>query len=131
MQRDRTSSNDLTRPEAKRCSACAQIKPAEDFYASHGRLSSYCKACQRQASRSAYRRRREDPAARARMRAVDRRRKQQERARVAQLDPDRERRTSRARRAAARRLITAHQAEYLRLLRHELTAAERGGDHRG
>jgi hypothetical protein len=116
--------------EHKRCSACAQRKPAEDFYASHGRLSSYCKACQRQASRRAYHRRRTDPATRARMRAVDRRRKQHERARLAQLDPDRERRAGRARRAAARRLIAAHSAEYQRLLRQELATIGRGGGRR-
>ncbi len=131
MHPDPTRSPAPAQREPKRCSACAQVKPAEDFYASHGRLSSYCKACQRQASRRAYRRRRADPAARARMQAVDRRRKRQERARLAQLDPDRERRTGRARRAAARRLIAGHQAEYLRLLRHELAIADQGGDRRG
>lgn len=131
MHPDPTRSPEPAQREPKRCSACTQLKPAEDFYASHGRLSSYCKACQWQAARRAYRRRRDDPAARARMRAVDRRRKQQERARLARLDPDRERRTSRARRAAARRLIAAHHTEYLRLLRHELAVADRGGEHRG
>ncbi len=95
MHRDPIRSPGPAQRESKRCSACAQIKPAEDYYVSQGRLSSYCKACQRQASRRAYHRRREDPASRARMRAVDRRRKQQERARLARLDPDRERRASR------------------------------------
>jgi hypothetical protein len=129
MHPDRTRSH--APAERKRCSACADVKPIEDFYASHGRLSSYCKACQRQAAQRAYRRRRDNPGARARMRAVDRRRKQLQRARLARLDPDRERRASRARRAAARRLIAAHRSEYLRLLRHELAIAEQGGDHRG
>ena len=36
---------------------------AVDFYVTGGRLSSYCKDCQRQASRLAYRRRRQDPTA--------------------------------------------------------------------
>jgi hypothetical protein len=109
MHPDRTRSTDSAEP--KRCSACGKEKRAADFYVSRGRLSSYCKDCQRQASRLAYRRRRRDPAARARMRSIDRLRKRQERARLAQLDPDRERRAGRARRAAVRRLIAAHEPE--------------------
>jgi hypothetical protein len=72
MQHDRTSAHDPARLELKRCSACAEVKRAEDFYESHGRLSSYCKDCQRRASRIAYRRRRQDPDQHIRMRAVDR-----------------------------------------------------------
>ena len=112
----------------KRCSACGDEKRPADFYESGGRLSSYCKDCQRQASRLAYRRRREDPAARARMRSIDRLRKRQERARLAQLDPDRERRAGRARRAAVRRLIAAHEPEYIGLLEQELVAQGGGRD---
>jgi hypothetical protein len=41
MQHDRTRSQDPARLELKRCSACAEAKRAEDFYVSHGRLSSY------------------------------------------------------------------------------------------
>jgi hypothetical protein len=123
MQRDRTSSHDPARLELKRCSACAEVKRAEDFYASGGRLSSYCKDCQRQASRIAYRRRREDPDTRTRMRAADRLRKRQERARLTQLDPDRERHFGRARRSAIRRLIAAHEREYRALLQEEREAA--------
>ena len=78
MQHDRTSSQDPARLELKRCSACAEVKRAEDFYVSHGRLSSYCKDCQRRASRLAYRRRRQDPDQHARMRAVDRLRKRRD-----------------------------------------------------
>jgi hypothetical protein len=62
------------------------------------------------------------------MRSIDRLRKRQERARLAQLDPDRERRAGRARRAAVRRLIAAHEPEYLSLLKQELVT--RGGGHR-
>jgi recombinational DNA repair protein (RecF pathway) len=113
MQHDRTRSQDPARLELKRCSACAEVKRAEDFYVSHGRLSSYCKDCQRRASRLAYRRRRQDPDQHARMRAVDRLRKRRERARLAELDPDRERR------AAVRRLIAAHLGEYQALLAAE------------
>jgi hypothetical protein len=123
MQHDPTSLRDHARLDLKRCSACAQVKRAEDFYHSRGRLSSYCKACQRRASKLAYRRRRQDPDALARMRAVDLARKRRERARLAELDPDRERRAGRARRAAVRRLIAAHPAEYQALLeaeRHQL-----------
>jgi hypothetical protein len=127
MHPDRTRSTDPAEP--KRCSACGEKKRAADFYESRGRLSSYCKDCQRQASRLAYRRRREDPAAQARMRSIDRLRKRQERARLARLDPDRERRAGRARRAAVRRLIAAHEPEYLSLLEQELVA--QGGGRRG
>ena len=125
MQPDRTRSADPA--ELRRCSACGQEKRAADFYVSRDRLSSYCKDCQRQASRLADRRRRQDPAARARMRSIDRLRKRQERTRLAQLDPDRERRAGRARRAAVRRLIAAHEPEYLGLLEQELVVAQGGG----
>jgi hypothetical protein len=126
MHRDRTT-HDPARLELKRCSACTEVKRAEDFYLSRGRLSSYCKGCQRQASRIAYRRRRQDPAARAQMRSVDRLRKRQERTRLAQLDPDRERRFERARRAALRRLIAAYEPEYRSLLSEERAALEGSG----
>ena len=119
MQHDRTRSQDPVRLELKRCSACAEVKRAEDFYVSHGRLSSYCKDCQRHASRLAYRRRRQDPDQHGRMRAVDRLRKRRERARLTEVDPDRERRAGQARRAAVRRLIAAHPAEYQTLLEAE------------
>ena len=75
MQHDRTRSSDPARLALKRCSACAEVKRAEDFYESRGRLSSYCKDCQRHASQLAYRRRRQDPDELGRMRTVDRRRK--------------------------------------------------------
>ena len=127
MHPDRTRSHDSA--GLKRCSACGEEKQAAAFYASRGRLSSYCKDCQRQASRLAYRRRRQDPAARARMRSIDRLRKREERARLAQLDPDRERRAGRARRAAVRRLIAAHEPEYLRLREQELVT--QGGGRNG
>jgi len=127
MHPDRTRSRDRARLERKQCSACAETKRAEDFYVSGGRLSSYCKNCQREASRLAYRRRRQDPAARAHMRTVDRLRKRQERARLARLDPERDRRADRARRAAVRRLIAVHEPEYLSLLQQELAALLGGG----
>ena len=131
MQQDGIRPRDPSQLELKRCSACAEVKRAEDFYESQGRLSSYCKDCQRLASRRAYKRRRQDPNVSAHMRAVDRRRKRRERARLAQLDPERERRTGRARRAAVRRLIAAHQAEYRGLIRQELAGVANGGERRG
>src|SRR5215211_291563 len=119
MQHDRTRSSDPARLALKRCSACAEVKRAEAFYESHGRLSSYCKDCQRRASQLAYRRRRQSPDELAQMRAVDRHRKRRERARLAELDPNRERRAGQARRAAVRRLIEAHPGEYQALLAAE------------
>jgi hypothetical protein len=119
MQHDRTRSSDPARLALKRCSACATIKRAEDFYESRGRLSSYCKDCQRRASQLAYHRRRQDSDELGRMQSVDRHRKRRERARLAQLDPNRERRAGQARRAAVRRLIAAHPDEYKRLLEAE------------
>jgi hypothetical protein len=126
MHPDRTRSHDPARLELKRCSACAEVKRAEEFYASHGRLSSYCKDCQRRASRLAYRRRRQDPDQHTRMRAVDRLRKRRERARLAKFDPDRERRAGKARRAAIRRLIAAHPGEYQALLAAERELRQSG-----
>jgi hypothetical protein len=104
---------------AKRCPTCAVTKPAGDFYISRGRLSTYCKACQRVASRESYHRRRQDPALAAQIRDRDRRRKRLERRRAATVDPDRERRNGRIRTAAVRRLIATYRAEYRALLREE------------
>lgn len=107
------------RPASKRCSACGETKPTSDFYVSRGRLSSYCKRCQRRISNDAYRRRRQNAAERERMRQLDRARKRAERARIAHVDPDRERRAGQARTAAVRRLIAAYEAEYRALLAAE------------
>jgi hypothetical protein len=107
------------RPASKGCSACGATKPASDFYVSHGRLSSYCKRCQRRISNDAYRRRRQDAAERERMRQLDRARKRAERARLAHVDPDRERHAGQARTAPVRRLIAAYESEYRALLAAE------------
>jgi hypothetical protein len=112
------------RPASKDCSACGEIKPAGDFYVSRGRLSSYCKRCQRRISNDAYRRRRQDAAERERMRRLDRARKRAERARLAQVDPGRERRAGQARTAAVRRLIAAYEPEYRALLAAERARRE-------
>ena len=69
------------RPASKGCPACGTTKPADDYYVSRGRLSSYCKSCQRRISNDAYRRRRQDAGQRERMRQLDRARKRAERAR--------------------------------------------------
>jgi recombinational DNA repair protein (RecF pathway) len=106
-------------PEGKRCAACYETKSADQFYVSRGRLSAYCKTCQRAASAAAYRRRRSEPTERARMRALDRQRQRAERARLARTDSNRERRDSRVRTAAVRRLIGAHQSEYRAFLQDE------------
>jgi hypothetical protein len=103
----------------KRCPTCGVTKPAGEFYVSRGRLSTYCKACQRVASRQSYHRRRQDPALAAQIRDRDRRRKRLERRRAATVDPDRERRNGRIRTAAVRRLIATYRAEYRALLREE------------
>jgi hypothetical protein len=93
-----------------------------------GRLSSYCKNCQRRVSNDAYRRRRQDAAERERMRQLDRARKRAERARLEQVDPGRERRAGQARTAAVRRLIATYEPEYRALLAAE--RARREADHR-
>jgi hypothetical protein len=66
----------------KRCPRCGQVKAAEAFYRRRGgrRLSPYCQACTRAASRAARRRRRHDPAAAKQLRAVDRARQRRRRA---------------------------------------------------
>jgi hypothetical protein len=57
----------------KRCPRCGQLKGAAEFYRRRGRrLSSYCQPCTRAAARQIASRRRQDPAAAARLRAVDR-----------------------------------------------------------
>jgi hypothetical protein len=119
--RGSTPHHAATAPEriAKRCPACEVTKRAGDFYVSRGRLSTYCKACQRVASRQSYHRRRQDPTLAAQIRDRDRRRKRLERRRAATIDPDRERRNGRIRTAAVRRLIATYRAEYRALLREE------------
>jgi hypothetical protein len=66
----------------KRCPRCGQLKAAEEFYRRRGgrRLSPYCQPCSRAASREMRRRRRQDPATVAQLRAVDRARQRRRRA---------------------------------------------------
>ena len=64
----------------KRCPRCGRVRPAAEFYwRRSGRLSSYCKACQRAAARAASQRRRLDLAAVEQLRAVDRARQRRHR----------------------------------------------------
>jgi hypothetical protein len=125
MQHDPTAVASA-RPARKRCAACRRTKLAGEFYVTRGRLSAYCKDCQRAKSAAAYHRRRKDPATAALMRDRDRRRKRLERAGAAVLDPERERRNGRVRSAAVRRLIAAHRTEYRALLGEE--RQRQGGD---
>ena len=65
----------------KRCPRCGRVRAAAEFYwRRSGRLSSYCKACQRAAARAALKRRRQDLAAAEQLRAVDRTRQRRHRA---------------------------------------------------
>jgi hypothetical protein len=71
----------MSRPTAKRCPRCGQVKPARQFYRRRGgrRLSPYCRSCQQAAARLAHTRRRQDPAAADQLRAVDRARQRRRR----------------------------------------------------
>jgi hypothetical protein len=71
----------MSRPRAKRCPRCGQVKAADRFYRRRRgrRLSSYCQPCTRAASRQVRNRRRQDPAAAQPLRAVDRARQRRHR----------------------------------------------------
>ena len=65
----------------KRCPRCGEVKAAEEFYRRPSRrLSPYCQPCTRAAARETHGRRRQDPAAVERLRAVDRARQRRHRA---------------------------------------------------
>jgi hypothetical protein len=69
-------------PKGKRCPRCGQVKPTSAFYRRRGgtRTSPYCQPCTRVASREGRsRRRRQDPASVALLRAVDRDRQRRRR----------------------------------------------------
>jgi hypothetical protein len=71
----------MSHPKAKRCPRCGQVKSAGQFYRRRRslRLSPYCQPCTRAASRKSRKRRRQDPAAAERLRAVDRARQRRHR----------------------------------------------------
>jgi recombinational DNA repair protein (RecF pathway) len=63
-------------PEVRRCPCCGQVKPPSGFYRRRpGGPSGYCRLCQREVSRTARRRRMQDPASLAELRTRDRARK--------------------------------------------------------
>ena len=65
----------------KHCPRCGRVRPAGEFYRRRsGRLSSYCKACQRAATRQARQRRRQDQAVVEQLRVVDQARQHRRRA---------------------------------------------------
>jgi hypothetical protein len=72
----------MSRPKAKRCPRCGQVKGAGQFYRRRRslRLSPYCQPCTRAAARRSRNRRRQDPAAAEPLRAVDRTRQRRWRA---------------------------------------------------
>jgi hypothetical protein len=68
----------------KRCPRCGRVRPAGEFYRRRsGRLSSFCRSCQRAAGRLARQRRRQDQAAADQLRAVDRIRQRRRRGQAA------------------------------------------------
>jgi hypothetical protein len=71
----------MSRPKAKRCPRCGQVKPAGQFYRRRGgrRLSPYCQPCTRAASREVRTRRRQDLVTAEQLRAVDRARQRRHR----------------------------------------------------
>jgi hypothetical protein len=71
----------MTSRAVKRCPRCGRVRPAGEFYRRRsGRLSSYCRSCQRAAARAARIRRHQDSAAAEQLRAVDRARQRRRRA---------------------------------------------------
>jgi hypothetical protein len=133
MQRDRNNPPAGVRDTSKRCPDCGEHRPASAFYVRpNGQLSAYCKAHQRERAKASYRRRRQDPAALARMREADRIRKRASRARLKALGSSREAWLSRCLASATRRLIAAHPEEYRALLgaeREQRQLGEGGGSH--
>jgi hypothetical protein len=71
----------MSRPTARRCPRCGQVKPAGQFYRRRGgrRLSPYCQSCTRAAAHLARQRRRQDPTTGEQLRAVDRARQRRHR----------------------------------------------------
>jgi hypothetical protein len=68
----------MTARARKRCPRCGRVRPAGEFYRRRsGRLSCYCRSCQRAAARLARQRRRQDAA--EQLRAVDRARQRRHR----------------------------------------------------
>jgi sarcosine oxidase gamma subunit len=127
MQPDRNNPPALVRDAGKRCPDCHERRPASAFYQrSNGQLSAYCKRHQQERAKASYHRRRQDPAALARMREADRVRKRASRARRQALGTGRDAWLARSRESAAHRLIAAHPDEYRALLVDEQAARQSG-----
>jgi sarcosine oxidase gamma subunit len=127
MQPDRNNPPALVRDAGKRCPDCHECRPASDFYQrTNGQLSAYCKPHQQERAKASYHRRRQDPAALARMREADRIRKRASRARRQALGAGRDAWLARSRESAAHRLIAAHPDEYRALLVDEQAARQSG-----
>jgi hypothetical protein len=120
MHPDRTRSHDPA--GLKPCSVCGEEKRAADFYESGGRISSYCKDCQRQASRAptadAVRTRLHEPGCAASIAFGS--------ARSVRAWPSSTPTESAV--PPSRRLIAAHEPEYLTLLEQELVTQGGGQD---
>ncbi len=133
MQRDRNNPPAVVRDTGKCCPDCGEHRPASAFYVRpNGHLSAYCKPHQRERAKASYRRRRQDPAALARMREADRLRKRASRARLKALGSSHEASLTRSRASATRRLLAAHPEEYRALLdaeRARCRVGEGGGSH--
>jgi hypothetical protein len=127
MQPDPNNPPAVVRDAGKRCPDCREHRPASAFYLRpNGQLSAYCKPHQRERAKASYHRRRQDPAALARMRDADRIRKRALRARRKALGAGRGTWLARSRESAARRLIAAHSEEYRALLVNEQAARQSG-----
>jgi hypothetical protein len=127
MQPDRNNPPAPVRDAGKRCPDCHEHRPTSAFYVRRdGQLSAYCKLHQRERAKASYHRRRQDPAALARMREADRIRKRAARARRKAMGTRREAWLARSRESAARRLIAAYPKEFRALLVDE-RARRHGG----
>jgi hypothetical protein len=127
MQPDRNNPPAVVREAGKRCPDCHEHRPASAFYVRpNGQFSAYCKPHQRERAKASYHRRRQDPAALARMREADRIRKRASRARRKALGAGRDAWLARSRESAARRLIAVYPEEYHALLVNEQAGPQRG-----
>jgi hypothetical protein len=127
MQPDRNNPPADVRAAGKRCPDCREHRLASAFYVRpNGQFSAYCKPHQRERAKASYHRRRQDPAALARMREADRIRKRASRAQRKALGAGREAWLARSRESAARRLIAAHPEEYRALLADQQAARPSG-----
>jgi sarcosine oxidase gamma subunit len=124
MQPDRNNPPGLVRAAGKRSPTAMSIGRRAPSTCAPTASSAYCKPHQRERAKASYHRRRQDPAALARMRETDRIRKRASRARRKALGAGRDAWLARSRESAARRLIAAHPEEYRALLVNEQAARQ-------